>query len=200
MVTAKRCSKCNITKPINEFSRDKYQKDHLKTSCKQCDQARLRVTYEAKNPHCKPYKEQRFCSLDGCDSKHSRNGYCKLHADRMRRHGNPYIVNLGAAQRPQTGPLNTGWKGSRIKYGSALVRVRRTRGQARQHPCVECGKQASQWAYNGTDPNELTVTADDKTAVQGMIYSAEPRFYQPMCRAHWSLLVAERRGARESRV
>jgi hypothetical protein len=29
----------------------------------------------------------RTCSVDGCDQKHRSKGYCKLHADRIRRNG-----------------------------------------------------------------------------------------------------------------
>lgn len=54
----------------------------------------------------------------------------------------------------------------RRAYDMMHARVRRARGPANQHPCVQqCGRKASDWAHtHDTDP-------------------ADPQNYQPMCRA-----------------
>ncbi|WPH57825.2 hypothetical protein [Mycobacterium phage WXIN] len=52
-------------------------------------------------------------------------------------------------------------------------------GSASQYPCIECGGQAKDWAYDGTDPVELLEIARQGTA---MFYSRYPEFYMPMCR------------------
>jgi hypothetical protein len=51
-------------------------------------------------------------------------------------------------------------------------------GSARLYPCIECGKAAEQWAYDGTDPEELSGLQKGYVRV----YSRYPEFYMPMCR------------------
>ncbi|AEK07094.1 hypothetical protein JOEDIRT_57 [Mycobacterium phage JoeDirt] len=63
-----------------------------------------------------------------------------------------------------------------VKYQMAHLRVRKARGSARAYVC-SCGDQAREWAYDGSDPAELTDVVDGR-AVR---YSADPKFYQPLC-------------------
>lgn len=35
----------------------------------------------------------RLCSVEGCEKKHRRNGYCDHHSARVRRHGDPHKLN-----------------------------------------------------------------------------------------------------------
>lgn len=80
------------------------------------------------------------------------------------------------------------WTGRRVSYAGAHARVRRQRGSASSHPCVGCEFMADQWAYDNSDPNELT---DDK----GRRYSSDPNHYVPMCRpCHVLADVSRRRG------
>lgn len=66
-----------------------------------------------------------------------------------------------------------------IRYAAAHHRVRRDRGPASAHPCVDCGETAAQWSYDHQDPNEMVGQASP-TAVAA--YSADPNHYQPRCR------------------
>jgi hypothetical protein len=45
-------------------------------------------------------------------------------------------------------------------------------------PCDVCGKPATQWSYDGLDPNEQR---DPHT---GRAWSADIAHYQPLCAAH----------------
>lgn len=194
-MTGKHCPKCATTKPADEFGRDKHRKDGIASKCKACDAAASRERYQAKagsDYQTAEQRRQRVCCVGHCDQPHSAKGYCATHYGRMWRHGSPHVVNLGIHLSPQNGANNLFWKGRNVKYGSALSRVTRERGQARTHPCADCGKQASQWTYNGSDPEELTVGEDDNTALTGMRYSADARFYQPMCRSCRALLIDNR--------
>jgi hypothetical protein len=52
------------------------------------------------------------------------------------------------------------------------------RGKASAHPCVRCGKQAQDWAYDNTDPDERRDTKRN-----GSAYSLDVERYQPMCKS-----------------
>lgn len=60
-------------------------------------------------------------------------------------------------------------------YRTAHERVRNTKGKASEHACVDCGRLAAQWSYDGLDADELT---DPKT---GCKYSTKPDRYQARC-------------------
>jgi len=76
------------------------------------------------------------------------------------------------------------WVGSQATYTAAHERVRRERGRAKEHACVDCGDQAAEWSYVGNAP-------DERKAVRGRsicAYSPSPEYYSPRCckchRAH----------------
>lgn len=77
---------------------------------------------------------------------------------------------IQAARAPKPIVLPT-W----LSYESSHTRVRRLWGQARNHPCIDCGKPAQHWAYDGSDPSELI------DAKRGWLYSMWPEYYAPMC-------------------
>ena len=60
-------------------------------------------------------------------------------------------------------------------YKSAHGCVKRKRGPARDYACVGCGGRATDWSYDGLDPDELTEPES------GMRYSFNPDRYQPRC-------------------
>jgi hypothetical protein len=64
-------------------------------------------------------------------------------------------------------------------YGAVHVRLRKTRGAAAAHPCQHCGGEATDWAYDRTDPKPLTGLTAQGRPVE---YSAELSRYIPLCR------------------
>lgn len=68
-----------------------------------------------------------------------------------------------------------------IAPGTVHNRARRLWGSASQYPCVECGNDAAEWAYDGTDPTQLYARErPDKST--WLYYSRFPEFYMPMCK------------------
>lgn len=65
-----------------------------------------------------------------------------------------------------------------LTYFGAHGRVKRQLGPAGDNPCVKCGAAAKEWAYDGTDPSELSGVAAGEYPVT---YSAWPEFYMPLC-------------------
>jgi len=64
------------------------------------------------------------------------------------------------------------------------IRVRRTEGDGipvanpKITPCALCGEPATDWSYDGLDPNEQR---DSRT---GKAWSADVAHYRPVCAAH----------------
>ena len=64
------------------------------------------------------------------------------------------------------------------------IRVRRTEGDGipvaspKITPCAVCGEPATDWSYDGLDPNEQH---DPHT---GRVWSADSARYRPVCAAH----------------
>jgi hypothetical protein len=75
----------------------------------------------------------------------------------------------------QTGPLNHNWRGDAATYGTAHTRIRVARGPAKQHRCVDCGRRADDWSYDGGDP-------DERRDPRFGAYSLDVWRYQPRCR------------------
>ena len=96
--------------------------------------------------------------------------------------------DCGKETRAASGDLNRGTKitcGDRRAhrrldpgYGAAHERVRRDRGHAQAHPCIDCGGRALQWSYTHDDPNELVVPGG---VLAGIAYSADVNRYAPRC-------------------
>lgn len=61
-----------------------------------------------------------------------------------------------------------------VTYEAVHYRLLWDRGSASDNPCVKCGAQAEEWAYDHTDPDELT---DPK----GRAYSLDQGRYFPLC-------------------
>lgn len=68
-----------------------------------------------------------------------------------------------------------GWKGDNVGYATLHNRLLRTRGQATEHLCVNCGDQAVEWAYNHSDANE-------RISPQGYPYTPNLDAYDPLCK------------------
>jgi hypothetical protein len=65
---------------------------------------------------------------------------------------------------------------SDVGYIAAHAYVRRVRGNATTHSCVDCQGTAEQWSYNWSDPCPEQLTDE-----RGMEYSLDPGRYQPRC-------------------
>jgi hypothetical protein len=71
-----------------------------------------------------------------------------------------------------------------VLVGMVWIRVRRTEGDGipvpspKVTPCALCGEAATDWSYDGLDPNEQH---DSHT---GRVWSADITHYRPVCAAH----------------
>lgn len=79
-----------------------------------------------------------------------------------------------------------------VTYLSAHARVRRLRGAARTHRCFDCGGQALDWSYDGSDPADLR---DSRPNGYGARYSLDPGRYVARCRACHNAHDSAARGA-----
>lgn len=101
------------------------------------------------------------CTSDGCDKPRTRRLYCRMHEERVRRHGDP-----DANRQRQRGTTAT--------YRSAHTWVAKDRGKAAGYDCAHCDGQAKQWAYDHGDPAELLSS-------EGYPYSLDTSRYIPLC-------------------
>lgn len=79
-------------------------------------------------------------------------------------------------------------------YATAHSWIWDTKGPAAEHQCVQCGKTAQDWAYDGEDPLEVVAQFTHK----GLAYSLNPDHYQPMCKPCHSAFDAQARRDRKS--
>lgn len=115
----------------------------------------------------------RSCSVDGCERPHYGKGYCALHYQRMWRNGNLEIKRTKPPRNDLAGENNRFWRGDATSTTGAHRRVRKARGPASDHSCVDCGGTAKEWAYDHKDPEE-------RAHPQGA-FSLKVEHYQPMC-------------------
>jgi hypothetical protein len=95
---------------------------------------------------------------------------CLKHHTRVIRHGDPHFVGVTGSI---AGPDHPSFVGEDVGYSAAHTRVRKKRGDAYNHLCVDCSEPAKQWAYDHSCVSE-------KYSDQGP-YSANTEHYQPMC-------------------
>lgn len=77
-------------------------------------------------------------------------------------------------------------KRSRLKnptYVSAHYRIYRERGPASDHSCVDCGRTAEEWSYDGQAEHEMVQTLPFKTGMVQARYSPDPKDYSPRCKS-----------------
>lgn len=93
------------------------------------------------------------CAVEACsDMQVGNRSYCHMHDTRFRRHGDPLRVVPISERKLPRGPDNPNWSGDSATYSAMHLRVRKARGSASEHACVDCGKRAQQWAYDRKDP------------------------------------------------
>src|SRR2546421_13078735 len=77
----KTCSKCKVSKPADQFGRDRNRSDGLTPWCKEC-QSRYRQEKKAVGTVAR-------CSMEGCNKPVAAQGLCSMHRWRLREHGDP---------------------------------------------------------------------------------------------------------------
>ena len=65
-------------------------------------------------------------------------------------------------------------------YWRAHGRLRKHRGPAGKHDCVDCGERAYDWSYKGGAPDEMT---GGQRKNQSFRFSYMHEYYEPRCRA-----------------
>ncbi|MFA5707387.1 hypothetical protein [Mycolicibacterium sp.] len=176
----KHCKRCDTTKPVMEFGRNRSRKDGLQSYCKPCGRDSTRRSYEKhkekRRAEGRAYRAlpKQPCALEGCDKQaytRSEGSYCEMHSYRLRNHG-----ELGGIE-----PLRGG---SWVTYGGAHDRIRRARGLAAEYLCVDCGEQAAaEWSYRRGSPKELTAVVQMQNGtVAEATYSPDPEDYDPRCK------------------
>lgn len=105
------------------------------------------------------------CDASDCDRPIERRKWCRKHYERWRVHGDPEFTLL---------PRSDG-------YLAVHKRLHRARGKAKEHRCEQCGEAATQWAYDHTDPDELTGWVHVRTTEFWMCWSTDFDRYKPLC-------------------
>jgi hypothetical protein len=89
---------------------------------------------------------------------------------------------LRRVKQPSCGDTRKHWRADVVGYLGAHDRLRRDRGRAKEHQCVDCGDQAEQWSYDHADPDELSGTQGTKGTTP-YPYSLKPEHYDPRCKS-----------------
>lgn len=75
------------------------------------------------------------------------------------------------------------WSPGEGGYDAVHHRLRVHRGPAREHVCVDCGRQAREWSYDHKDPDELLHgnVRDSQWRNGPSWYSRKLEHYEPRC-------------------
>jgi hypothetical protein len=122
------------------------------------------------------------CGVPGCGRPHCARGYCRAHHARWLRHGHPQ-TDLPIEEKTTGG----------VGYWACHERVKAQRGPASAQRCADCGAEAVDWSYDGTDPDERT------DPERGYRYSLDPARYRPRCRSCHRKATVARHRARATR-
>ena len=117
-----------------------------------------------------------ICEFDGCEEpakKHRK--LCSGHQGQRARHQTlrPLHTSYGRPTKDV------------VKYATAHWRVRKSRGKAGEHPCVDCGGTAESWSLNHDSVNILIEVGGQ---ADGMPYSLNHEDYDPRCYSCHGLL------------
>lgn len=116
-----------------------------------------------------------ICSISGCTRRSASRTWCAMHYSRWVRTGDPTKVRPNVITPP--GEQHPSWQGEQITYATAHLRVKKLRGPASSHGCVDCEERASHWSYDHQDPTERT----EKRQESILAYSAKPEHYVARC-------------------
>lgn len=127
--------------------------------------------------------EQRLCAVPGCTHKAEKGVVrCRSHTKFWRELGKP--TDIGAlptcSAYPECGnPPLRAWGVCREhrypNYSAVHKRLAAWRGDARDHQCRHCGRQAQQWAL--MDPYVDTRICEQN----GRRYTSDLNRYEPLC-------------------
>lgn len=70
-----------------------------------------------------------------------------------------------------------------VTYTAAHYRVYEARGRAKNYACVDCGANALDWSYDGSDPDELHEDRPVSGGTTRATYSLDVTRYVPRCRS-----------------
>jgi len=118
------------------------------------------------------------CHIDGCTKPDAEAGLCSMHGSRRRRHGNPEVVIAHEDRNMPAGASHPRWVGEEASYSAVHSRVKRLKGPAAQHDCVDCGLTAQHWSYDHRDPEEKL---GDARSANLVAYSTKLDHYSPRC-------------------
>lgn len=124
------------------------------------------------DPHYKKQRGQKPpkpCTVEGCGERAHAHGYCGPHYYRFKKYGSPTVEGPGQHSGRKRLPTPG--------YDTLHRRLSRDLGSAKTHTCVDCGKQAAEWSYNGGCPNELHDTLNSSS----LAYSLDAGRYSPRC-------------------
>ena len=105
--------------------------------------------------------------------KIKRLGLCGKHAARLYRHGSTELI-LPTEKRVMPFRLDD----ESVTYRTMHSRLTMWLGPAREQRCVDCGKRAQQWSYEGGDPSER---AGFTSYGHPAAYSTDTDYYRPRC-------------------
>lgn len=121
------------------------------------------------------------CEVDGCEARHHARGYCMSHYHSFKAYGDPLALGIPGRRRLPA---------SELSYDGAHRRIKYDRGRAVGNSCVDCGRPAEEWSYDGNAAVELTRAVGVPGPRGGrpyygapLRYSADPADYSPRCKA-----------------
>lgn len=127
---------------------------------------RWRTYGDPGEPEPRKVSGQTTCRVEGCGSQADSRHLCFKHYKRWQMFGDEGITRISERDPEHM-----------LSYRGAHRRVEAERGAAGDYPCQECGKRASEWAYNHEDEAELHGYHGNHL----MAFSLSPNFYVPMC-------------------
>lgn len=116
---------------------------------------RLRRSGDVGGAAIQEHRRGAECSIAGCaQPARGGRGWCHKHYTRWVRHGSPEAFVEPANRKVPKGDETHWWTGDDVTYSGMHQRVRKVKGLARDHACVDCGGKGSQWSYDRLDPDE----------------------------------------------
>lgn len=110
------------------------------------------------------------CLVSGCERKYHAQGYCKWHYYRFTRYGDPMAIGPGKHSGR--------YRAESLTYAGIHKRIFYDRGRATGYACVDCGRPAEEWSYDGGCPKEMR----EKVRGSVLAYSLNQSLYSARCK------------------